>query len=65
MFLGGMRLFIIIDLFLSMSHVPFDEGLLNKNVYKLHHIVDKEGNIQFNEEFQRKGLNSLEISKIQ
>ena len=52
--------FVFID-----GHVPFDEGLFNTNVYKLHHIVDKEGNIKSNEEFQRKGLNSLEMSKIQ
>ena len=42
----------------------FDEPLFLKNIYKLHHIVDKEGNIKSINDFLRIGLKENEINKI-
>ena len=38
------------------GHTHFDEKIFLRNVYKLHHIVDIDGNIKSGQEFQRMGL---------
>ena len=43
------------------GHTYFDEKILLRNVYKLHHIVDIDGNIKSGQEFQRMGLDRLDI----
>ena len=42
----------------------FDEKLFLKNVYKLHHIVDREGKLKSSQNLQRMGLDRLEMNKV-
>ena len=46
------------------GHIYYDESLLLRNIYKVHHIVDREGKIKSSHEFQRMGLNDFEINEI-
>ena len=46
------------------GHMYFDESLFLKNIYKLHHIVDGEGEIKSTRDFLRMGLNEQEIIKL-
>ena len=46
------------------GHTYFDEKMILRNIYRLHHIVDIEGNIKSCQEFQRMGLDRVDINKI-
>ena len=46
------------------GQICFHEDLFLKNVFKIHHIVDKKGELKSITEFKKMGLNNIEINII-